>query len=1049
MPDLPVFKAGDFNPARPSRVVQVDPINIAGPMQTLSGASMERARDEAIERGRKDAIQDSMKNPGKLMQRDGGMFADRWGNEAYNKQSGLAFRMHKEQQLREKMDQLELDHQFDEQGFETEAGKYQTEFFRDVSRDNVDVFDATMEMWNRYQGNSKRQIRTNVFRKKKEQDAIVIGQGLDQKINDIEKNVYTAGYGESPDDELTAYKANVDLAVEAGSLTTEQGAKLYESAVYKITKANYLWRVNGGENVDGLVREIDTREGLNAFRLDQRQAIQGEVRARSNLLKAGSEKDRIGYDIQLKRLERLFLRGEGTYDPDLIGSTMRQKGYRDLEIETRLGELGFSAEVGRDVKILETGNFEDGARIVEDARDWAENHEGDSLEQDRAWTRYEELQKAQAAKLKAYQSDAWGAESAYNPDWLKSYQDEQGNWKAGALDEAHEYLVWKTGDTTIPPMPKRMLQSIRAGLNAAETSEQKATILGGLLMSNPKRFDRIADNEDVKLTPGERAAAEFVRQGRMMEATTVLLAEDRGDELLKLYGDKDRNDAFDIAFPDAGVFADADQAAMVRGNFNNLHRFYMKRGLTRELAATKAAEVLTAGYEQKDVNGDLMLVPKGTNTDQINTTLDRLSANPGRFGLRLGEDQGHALEREIQSHLGDSTRTQLVPYDGGYLIMDVFQNEAYTQQTPQGRQMVIVERDGTLRGIPSGPEPAANHRRRSDWGGAVEDVAPEMVPLPDFTIPQKRAAGYQGPPVIKNRKELEPVLATALRANDEADRAGLKLDVYIDQITRDPNQADYLQGVSAVIRSGKMPEWTLGALAASGVPEFKRLESEAIRKQVMKRWNDPDQRTRMTNGVRESPLQALRRIIQDVETARKLDRTGPRAIGGTGFRSSWMVPEVTEPLMTALGDRERGAKGYKAVNTLGYLGKYQFGAVALADLNIIDKNALEGRTNKEILNDPARWKHGLRMEAFLADPELQDKLMRKWIGMKYRELDGLGVVDSTSTDAEIAGYIAAAHIGGAGGARKLKRGRSMSDDYGGSTKEYYDLGYKALRKTKR
>tara|TARA_B100000795_G_C22496063_1_gene322129 strand:- start:13 stop:579 length:567 start_codon:yes stop_codon:yes gene_type:complete len=121
---------------------------------------------------------------------------------------------------------------------------------------------------------------------------------------------------------------------------------------------------------------------------------------------------------------------------------------------------------------------------------------------------------------------------------------------------------------------------------------------------------------------------------------------------------------------------------------------------------------------------------------------------------------------------------------------------------------------------------------------------------------------------------------------------------------------------------------------------------------------------------------------------------------------------------------------YRVVNTLGYLGKYQFGATTLERFKIY--NTL----------------------LFLHNPELQEQVfiayckVNKWILRKDiirsvgKIMNGVKITES--------GILAAAHLSGAGNVKKYLRSngnRNLSDAYGSSIKSYmkqfagYDVSF--------
>ena len=110
---------------------------------------------------------------------------------------------------------------------------------------------------------------------------------------------------------------------------------------------------------------------------------------------------------------------------------------------------------------------------------------------------------------------------------------------------------------------------------------------------------------------------------------------------------------------------------------------------------------------------------------------------------------------------------------------------------------------------------------------------------------------------------------------------------------------------------------------------------------------------------------------------------------------------------------------YTVVNTLGYLGKYQFGRTTLERFKIYNTRA------------------------FLKNPELQEKAfialckVNKWILRKDikrsvgKTINGIKITES--------GILAAAHLSGAGNVKKYLRSygkQRFSDAYGASIKSY-------------
>jgi len=120
----------------------------------------------------------------------------------------------------------------------------------------------------------------------------------------------------------------------------------------------------------------------------------------------------------------------------------------------------------------------------------------------------------------------------------------------------------------------------------------------------------------------------------------------------------------------------------------------------------------------------------------------------------------------------------------------------------------------------------------------------------------------------------------------------------------------------------------------------------------------------------------------------------------------------------AIGIKESQGQ-YKLVNTLGYMGKYQFGTSALRTLGIY--------SNSEFLNNPI-----LQERAFVALVKINKSKLQDIIeDYRGRTIDGIKITES--------GILAAAHLGGAGSVRKYLESngkKKYRDGYGTSIKSY-------------
>ena len=139
----------------------------------------------------------------------------------------------------------------------------------------------------------------------------------------------------------------------------------------------------------------------------------------------------------------------------------------------------------------------------------------------------------------------------------------------------------------------------------------------------------------------------------------------------------------------------------------------------------------------------------------------------------------------------------------------------------------------------------------------------------------------------------------------------------------------------------------------------------------------------------------------------------------------------------ALAFKESQGK-YTSINTLGYLGKYQFGKETLKRLGVYD--------TKLFINNPE-----LQERAFAAFCSVNKWILRKDIKRSVgKTINGIKITES--------GILAAAHLSGAGNVKKFLRSNGtqrFADAYGATISSYmkkfadYDVSYiKADRKAK-
>lgn len=164
-------------------------------------------------------------------------------------------------------------------------------------------------------------------------------------------------------------------------------------------------------------------------------------------------------------------------------------------------------------------------------------------------------------------------------------------------------------------------------------------------------------------------------------------------------------------------------------------------------------------------------------------------------------------------------------------------------------------------------------------------------------------------------------------------------------------------------------------------------------------------------------------------------RNQPTAKGTIG---SLNKTELTS-YFAQMGRRE-SSSNYTAVNSIGYLGKYQFGYLALIDAGLVKSSV----TSNSQLNIPDNWigKICSSKQDFLANESLQEDVMFSYTKRNYNALVNLGVIHKSNKEntMEVAGWLATAHLLGPGGAKKVANGEPGADAFGTSGLDYFQIG---------
>lgn len=147
-----------------------------------------------------------------------------------------------------------------------------------------------------------------------------------------------------------------------------------------------------------------------------------------------------------------------------------------------------------------------------------------------------------------------------------------------------------------------------------------------------------------------------------------------------------------------------------------------------------------------------------------------------------------------------------------------------------------------------------------------------------------------------------------------------------------------------------------------------------------------------------------------------------------------------ESYKEALGKRESGSD-YSAVNRSGYLGKYQMGVMALETEGLMKPGTSKKGQSKAIVYNPKNWTIDGGAEAFLSNPELQERTMKKYTERNRKTLKRIGLITEKSDSATVSGLLAASHLLGPGDVKK--KGLDGQDGFGTTGREYFAIGQRA------
>ena len=177
--------------------------------------------------------------------------------------------------------------------------------------------------------------------------------------------------------------------------------------------------------------------------------------------------------------------------------------------------------------------------------------------------------------------------------------------------------------------------------------------------------------------------------------------------------------------------------------------------------------------------------------------------------------------------------------------------------------------------------------------------------------------------------------------------------------------------------------------------------------------------------------------------------SGTSVVGGASDKSLRDQPQakmtignLSKDQLTAyyaqVGQSESSGN-YSSENTLGFVGKYQFGHQALIDGGYVKSNV----TSNSQLNDPNSWtgKDGItNKQAWLDSQGVQEQAMEDYTKRNYNAMVQNGAITADMANEEVAGMLSVSHLLGAGGAKNWRAGSGGADAYGTTGDQYFQKG---------
>lgn len=168
----------------------------------------------------------------------------------------------------------------------------------------------------------------------------------------------------------------------------------------------------------------------------------------------------------------------------------------------------------------------------------------------------------------------------------------------------------------------------------------------------------------------------------------------------------------------------------------------------------------------------------------------------------------------------------------------------------------------------------------------------------------------------------------------------------------------------------------------------------------------------------------------------------PTPSGGIGPLGTQHVLAV----MAVMAYSESGWK-YDIANSIGFVGRYQFGAPALVDTGYIKRDYYTRNPRNSCTKDAGAWtgKNGCNsLGDWFTSKSAQESAMHELMSKNYSTMTRIGAIKSGDDLCTVAGMLCVSHLLGAGGANTWRKTGGGQDANGTTGEKYFNLGRYAV-----